>query len=184
MRLQFKLFAFLIAAAGWSMPASAQPAGELESYVLDNGLTVVIAPDHKVPKVAVTLQYRVGSVNEPAGPSGFAHLFEHLMFSGTPTYADIDATLSAQGLFYNATTEQDATTYFANGMASTLPVILSVQADQMANLGGDVTEAELNLERSVVLNEMRQTVLDAPAGAAFTALQTGIFPEGHPYHRA
>lgn len=110
-------------AASWSAVALAE-ARPVESYVLGNGLTVVVAPDHKVPKVAVTLRYRVGVANEPVGRSGFAHLFEHLMFSGTPTYPNIDATLSALGLSYNATTEEDKTTYIASGMASALPVIL------------------------------------------------------------
>ncbi len=187
MRALFKLpvVAGLVAIClAWTSVALAQPDEAIESYVLGNGLTVVIAPDHRVPKVAVTLRYRVGSANEPVGRSGFAHLFEHLMFAGTPTYPNIDATLSAQGLSYNATTEEDATTYYAAGMASALPVILSVQADQMGNIGASVTQSDFDTQRSVVLNEMRQNVLDSPGTAALTALQSGMFPADHPYHRA
>lgn len=176
--------AFLIAAgSSWIGTVHAQPA-PIESYVLDNGLTVVIAPDSKVPKVAVTLKYKVGVANEPAGRSGFAHLFEHLMFAGTPAYPDIDTILSAEGLSYNATTSEDETTYFAAGMAAALPVILSVYADQAANIGAAVTEEDLATQRAVVRNERRQNVLDSPGASAITALQTGMFPAGHPYHRA
>lgn len=156
----------------------------LESYTLGNGLRVVLMPDHKVPKVAVIVRYGVGSANEPSGRSGFAHLFEHLMYAGTPTYPAIDETLSAVGLINNAQTTEDGTIYYASGISSALPVILSVHADQMANIGAAASEEDLALQRSVVINEMRQNVLDAPGGAAFTALQAGMFPKGHPYSRS
>ena len=153
-------------------------------FTLDNGLEVLLAPDHKVPKVGMTLVYRVGGMNEPAGRSGFAHLFEHLMFSGTPEYPRIDDTYSALGVSNNAFTEDDRTVYIAGGLASALPVMLSVEADRMANLGADVTQAELDLQRNVVKNEIRQRVLDAPGQRGVIAMRAALFPRPHPYAEA
>lgn len=156
-----------------------------ESYQLANGLQVILAPDHKVPKVSLNLQYHVGSMTEPAGRSGFAHLFEHLMIlAGTPSYPKADATFTAAGIDFNGFTMEDSTTYVLSGMASTLPVMLSAYADQMANIGASVDQADLDLQRSVVLNEMRQNVLDSPGMSAVTALQSAMFPAGHPYSHA
>lgn len=163
------------------VPASAEPA--VTTYALDNGLKVVLAPDHRVPKVVMNLRYRVGSMNEPAGRSGFAHLFEHLMFSGTPAYPNIDFTHSSLGNNMNAWTTEDGTVYYIEGLASTLPTILAVEADRMANLGGDVDQRELDLQRSVVKNEMRQNVLDQAGASGWEAFWSGLFPKPHPYSR-
>ncbi|MDC9825739.1 pitrilysin family protein [Devosia sp. ZB163] len=153
-------------------------------YRLENGLEVVLAPDHKVPKVALSLIYRVGGMNEPAGRSGFAHLFEHLMFSGTKNYPDIDRTYSELGLSNNAFTSEDRTIYLADGLSSALPVLLSVEADRMANLGREVDQAEFDVERDVVKNEMRQTVLDSAGQSGMLALRSALFPAPHPYAKA
>jgi predicted Zn-dependent peptidase len=156
----------------------------LDSYQLANGLQVILIEDHKVPKVAVTVSYRAGAVNEPAGRSGFAHLFEHLMFTGTPAYPQVDATMTALGVEHSGYTIEDATVYYATGVASTLPVIVSVLADQMANIGSAVDQADLDLQRAVVINEMRENVLDAPAASAFEAFKAGLYQKPHPYSRA
>ena len=95
--------AFLASSAS-SQAQVEEAAPELTSYFLDNGLQVVLVPDHRVPKVAVTVNYRVGGVNEPEGRSGFAHLFEHLMFSGTDAWPEFDATFAALGISNNAFT--------------------------------------------------------------------------------
>lgn len=153
-------------------------------YSLENGLDVVLVPDHRVPKVVVDLSCRVGSMNEPPGRSGFAHLFEHLMFAGTPAYPDIDAIYGAEGIGLNAYTYEDRTLYYAEGMASTLPLILSVEADRMANQGAAITHEDLDLQRAVVLNEMRQNTLDTVNGSGVTALNAALFPAPHPYSRA
>lgn len=170
-----------LAVAEAPTPGVQQP---LTSYVLDNGLQVVLAPDHAVPKVAVATIVRVGGLNEPVGRSGFAHLFEHLMFTGTEAVPKIDETFSAIGLRNNATTSEDRTTYWEEGLSSTLPVMLSVDADRMANLGHDVSQQALDLQRSVVKNEMRQNVLDRAGQAGSLALTSGLFPAPHPYSRA
>src|SRR5262245_55220405 len=102
-----------------SLAAAVSPlvAGEVVHYRLDNGLEVILAPDSKVPKFGMTLVYRVGSSNEPAGRSGFAHLFEHLMFSGTAAYPKIDDVYSALGVANNAFTEEDRTRFVDEGLS-------------------------------------------------------------------
>lgn len=164
-------------AVGEDMPPVVQ-------YRLDNGLEVLLSPDKKVPKVGMALVYRVGGMNEPAGRSGFAHLFEHLMFSGTAKYPKIDDTYSALGIQNNAFTEEDRTIYVIDALASTLPVLLSVEADRMANLGGEVDQRELDVQRDVVKNEMRQTVLDSAGQPGMQALRSALFPAPHPYAEA
>lgn len=161
--------------------ARAGETPDIVQFTLPNGLQVLLAPDHKVPKVGLTLIYRVGGMNEPPGRSGFAHLFEHLMFSGTPAYPRIDDVYSMLGIDNNASTEDDQTIYIAGGLASALPVMLSVEADRMANLGNDVSQAELDLQRNVVKNEIRQNVLDAPGQRGAIALRAALFPKPHPY---
>ncbi len=181
LRRYFAGLLMLLCAAGM---ARAQDVPEVVQYTLPNGLEVLLSPDHKVPKVGLALSYQVGGMNEPPGRSGFAHLFEHLMFSGTPDYPRFDETYSALGLSNNAFTGDDGTTYVAGGLASALPVMLSVEADRMANLGGDVTQEEFDLQRNVVKNEMRQNVLDAPGQRGAVALRAVLFPAPHPYAEA
>jgi len=106
------------------------------------------------------------------------------MFSGTAKYPTIDEVYSRLGISYNATTEDDQTRYLADGLASALPVLLSVEADRMANLGGEVDQQELDLERNVVKNEMRQNVLDSPGQQGMLQLRTALFPAPHPYAEA
>jgi zinc protease len=171
----------VLAAVGASI---AQDAPPVVRFQLDNGLEVLLAPDRKVPKVGMSLIYRVGGMNEPAGRSGFAHLFEHLMFSGTAKYPRIADTYSALGISNNAFTEDDRTSYIADALASALPVLLSAEADRMANLGREVDQRELDLERDVVKNEMRQMVLDSAGRPAIEELRTALFPAPHPYAEA
>ena len=176
-----RFIASLIVALGaWS---GADAAELIESYTLPNGLKVVLAPDHNVPKVVMNVRYSVGSMNEPAGRSGFAHLFEHLMFSGTEAWPDAFAAHAALGNNINAWTMEDGTVYYVEGLSSNLPMILSLEADRMANLGGNVDQSELDLQRSVVKNEMRQNVLDQAGAAPWEAFWSGLFSKPHPYSR-
>jgi len=167
----------------WAQEASSDKATIIEHYRLKNGLEVVLAPDRRVPKVVLDIAYRVGSLNEPPGRSGFAHLFEHLMFSGTPAYPNIDEAYGAVGVGINAWTYQDKTLYYAEGLSSALPFMLALEADRMANQGLAIEQSDLDIQRDVVLNEMRQTVLDTPAAAGWEAMRSALYPEGHPYHR-
>lgn len=106
------------------------------------------------------------------------------MFSGTQKYPSIDETYSRLGISFNASTDDDQTRYVADGLASALPVLLSVEADRMANLGGEVDQTELDIERNVVKNEMRQNVLDSPGQQGVLQLRTALFPKPHPYAEA
>lgn len=177
-----RLYVVLVAVAGLAFASGAR-AQEPVSYTLDNGLQVVLAPDRDTPKVVMNLRYRVGSMNEPAGRSGFAHLFEHLMFSGTTTWPNVFGAHSALGNVINAWTMEDGTVYYVEGLSSSLPMILSLEADRMANLGSEVDQRELDLQRSVVKNEMRQNVLDQAGGSGFNAVWSALWPATHPYSR-
>ncbi|MGE0500018.1 MAG: M16 family metallopeptidase [Rhizobiaceae bacterium] len=179
-RLALAFGAFLVV----SGPASSADAPPMTRYTLDNGLEVVLAPDKRVPKVVTNLSYRVGGLNEPPGRSGFAHLFEHLMFSGTEAWPRFDDATSGIGITNNAWTAEDRTLYYMEGLSSTLPVILSIEADRMANLGRSVEQFELDVQRAVVKNEMRQNVIDSPASTGYEMLWSGLWPKGHPYSRA
>ncbi|MCA9848940.1 MAG: insulinase family protein, partial [Dehalococcoidia bacterium] len=168
------LLAALLAAPPIALPHHA--------FRLDNGLQVLVHVDARLPLVAVDLSYRVGSADEPPGRTGFAHLFEHLMFMGTaraPRGA-FDAWMEAEGAWNNAWTSEDRTDYYAVGPAHTLPLLLWLEADRMANLGGEVEQAELDLQRAVVKNEMRQNVLDQPGSSGWLGAWTGLFPRQHP----
>src|SRR5690606_7273633 len=164
--LAFFIVLLFLPAIGWTGEGN-----QLQTvrYTLDNGLQVVLAPDRRVPKVVMNLRYRVGSMNEPAGRSGFAHLFEHLMFSGTRAWPGVFDAHSAMGNDINAWTQEDATVYYVEGLSSGLPTILSIEADRMANLGGNVDQKKLDLQRNVVKNEMRQNVLDSAGASGWTA---------------
>jgi predicted Zn-dependent peptidase len=177
------ILAFTAAFGFWTAAYAAEPAAPITSYTLDNGLDVVLAPDHRAPKVVMNVRYSVGSMNEPAGRSGFAHLFEHLMFSGTEAWPNVFGAHSSVGNTINAWTMEDGTVYYVEGLSSALPMILSLEADRMANLGRNVDQAELDLQRSVVKNEMRQNVLDRAGGSGWEAFWSGLYPKPHPYSR-
>lgn len=153
-------------------------------YTLANGLTVVLAPSKTAQSVALVTKYKVGSANEAAGRSGFAHLFEHLMFEGTKAVPDFDKVVSGIGGENNAFTQEDTTTYYMTGPKEALPVFLRLDADRMANLANAVSQEDLDNQRQIVLNEMRQNVLDRPGGAAGAQAPTSLYPAGHPYAHA
>jgi zinc protease len=167
-------------------PLSAQETLDpnVTQYRLDNGVTVILAPSKTAQSVALVTQYGVGSANEAPGRSGFAHLFEHLMFEGTKAVPDFEKALSAAGGDSNAFTQEDATTYYMSGPKEALPLFLRLDADRMANLANSVSKEDLDNQRQVVLNEMRQNYLDRPGGAARAQTETALYPAGHPYAHA
>jgi zinc protease len=179
-----KYLAIAALALAFAGGTTAQETSPLIRYELDNGLDVILHRDDRVPKIAVNISYRVGAMNEPPGRSGFAHLFEHLMFAGTPTVPNIDEAYAHAGLSINAYTWPDRTTYHAEGLKTALPLVLSVEADRMANQGSAITQEDLDIQRGVVLNEMRQNVLDWVTGSALEAMLTGLQPPSHPYSRS
>ena len=154
-----------------------------EKFTLPNGLTVIVHEDRKAPLVAVSVWYHVGSKNEPEGKTGFAHLFEHIMFNGSENHdGEYFEPLEEVGVTdINGTTWLDRTNYFQTVPTPALERALFLESDRMGHLLGAVTQEKLDNQRGVVQNEKRQGE-NQPYGRAFEAIQKGIFPVGHPYH--
>ena len=153
-----------------------------ERFELDNGLTLLVHEDHKAPIVAVNVWYHVGSKNEHSGITGFAHLFEHLMFNGSENY-DGEWFLPlelAGGTDLNGTTWFDRTNYFQTVPTPALDRVLWMESDRMGHLLGAITQERLDEQRGVVQNEKRQGD-NQPYGQAGYLQLAGMFPEGHPY---
>ena len=153
-----------------------------ECFVLDNGLTVVVHEDHKAPIVAINTWYHVGSKNEKPGKTGFAHLFEHLMFGGSEhapgRYIDGMERIGATDL--NGTTNPDRTNYFENVPTSAVDFTLWMESDRMGHLLGALDQKTLDLQRGVVQNEKRQGE-NQPYGVTRQLLTQNTYPVGHPY---
>ncbi|MGW8282127.1 MAG: M16 family metallopeptidase, partial [Gemmatimonadota bacterium] len=162
--------------------ASADAPIPFTRFVLDNGLTVLVHEDHKAPIVAVNVWYHVGSKNEKVGKTGFAHLFEHLMFNGSENvdtdYFEVLEPLGATDL--NGTTNMDRTNYFQNVPTSALDLALWMESDRMGHLLGAIDQARLDEQRGVVQNEKRQGE-NQPYGRVWTEIYASTYPAGHPY---
>ena len=158
------------------------PEIKYESFKLDNGLTVIVHQDNKVPMVAVNIWYHVGSKNEKLGKTGFAHLFEHLMFNGTENYNNeyFEPFEKIGSTDQNGTTNSDRTNYFQNVPTNALDLALWMESDRMGHLLGVVDQDKLDEQRGVVQNEKRQGE-NQPYGKAFTRISESAFPKGHPY---
>jgi len=179
------LTAALAAAVSLGGLASAQtPEIDIpyESFELENGLTVVVHEDRKAPIVAVSIWYGVGSADEPAGRTGFAHLFEHLMFNGSENYNDDYfgpfEQVGATGM--NGTTWFDRTNYFQTVPTPALEMALWMESDRMTHLLGAIDQERLDEQRGVVQNEKRQGD-NQPYGMVEYSQLRALFPEGHPY---
>ncbi|MBI4700400.1 MAG: insulinase family protein [Deltaproteobacteria bacterium] len=153
-------------------------------YQLGNGLTVILHEDRAQPLVAVNIGVGVGSADESAGRTGFAHLFEHLMFMGTARVPEkmFDEWMELAGAANNAWTSTDRTGYHELGPSHSLPLLLWLEADRLAVLGAQMAQPKLDLQRGVVRNERRQTSENEPYGKAELRLPELLFPVGHPYH--
>lgn len=151
---------------------------------LPNGLRVVVSPDHTVPNVTVNLWVGVGSRHEQAGRTGFAHLFEHLMFQGSRNVRSGEhfEALMAEGGRLNATTWFDRTNYFETVPKGALELALWLEADRHAHLLDALTQENLDNQRDVVKEEKRQRYDNQPYGTALIDVYATVFPEGHPYH--
>jgi zinc protease len=151
-------------------------------YTLDNGLRLIVHEDSKAPIVAVNIWYHVGSKNERQGKTGFAHLFEHLMFNGSENFnEEIRKPLERAGVTgMNGTTFFDRTNYFETVPKNVLDMTLWLESDRMGHLLGVVDEAKLTQERGVVQNEKRQSE-NQPYGQAFNHILRNVFPPQHPY---
>ena len=170
-----------------AVQAANAPAVDIkyESFTLPNGLRVVVHTDRKAPIVAVNVWYHVGSKDEPAGRTGFAHLFEHLMFNGSENapgeffapFKDIGATNQ------NGTTNSDRTNYFENVPTTALDTALWMESDRMGHLLGAIDQKTLDEQRGVVQNEKRQGE-NQPYGQVWDELGKIMYPAGHPYHHS
>ena len=192
MRLEFVVLFLVLAlvtsgsAQSKSAPTKSVQKTEIdipyERFVLDNGLTVIVHEDHKAPIVAINTWYHVGSKNEKPGKTGFAHLFEHLMFGGSEhapgRYIDGMERIGATDL--NGTTNPDRTNYFENVPTSAVDFTLWMESDRMGHLLGALDQKTLDLQRGVVQNEKRQGE-NQPYGVTRQLLTQNTYPAGHPY---
>ncbi len=153
-----------------------------EKFVLDNGLTLIVHEDHKAPIAAVNVWYHVGSKNEKVGKTGFAHLFEHLMFNGSENYDDdyFQVLERAGATDLNGTTNRDRTNYFQNVPVNALDQVLWMESDRMGHLLGAIDQEKLDEQRGVVQNEKRQGE-NQPYGKAWGTIAANTYPQGHPY---
>ena len=168
-----------------TLPASAQaPRLDYERFQLPNGLDVVLHRDPSTPFVSVNTWYHVGSGAEQPGRTGFAHLFEHLMFEGSGHVPEgaIDAWLEEVGGGANGSTTVDRTNYTIDAAANALELALYLDADRMAHLLDAMSPATVEGQRGVVMNERRQRYENAPYGLAFPVLGQYLYSEDHPYH--
>mgnify|MGYP000149498199 CR=1 FL=1 len=150
---------------------------------LPNGLTLIVHEDHSAPLASVNVWYHVGSGDEKPGRTGFAHLFEHLMFMGSEhaPYPEFDRRLEAAGANNNGSTAEDRTNYYEEGPANALELMLWLEADRMGWMLPTMDSAKVDLQRDVVKNERRQRVENQPYGMAFDHLPGMLYPKGHTY---
>jgi zinc protease len=187
-------FTLALTGAATAPPAAAQGAASgaqasstaldipYTQFVLPNGLTLLVHEDHKAPIVAVNIWYHVGSKNEQIGHTGFAHLFEHLMFNGTEHYDDdyFKPLEKVGATDLNGTTNNDRTNYFENVPTSALDLALYMESERMGHLLGVLDSAKLNEQRGVVQNEKRQGE-NQPYGQVYNIITENTYPAGHPY---
>lgn len=172
---------FVLCALG--RPSVAQIKIPFETYKLPNGLTVILSVDRTTPTVAVNVWYHVGSKNEAPGRTGFAHLFEHVMFTGSGhvPYGLHDKLTEGVGGGNNGTTNNDRTNYFETVPSNYLETMLWLESDRMGFLLDKLDIAKLNAQRDVVKNERRQNYDNQPYGRVSEILSAAMYPKGHPY---
>jgi len=181
-----KIILALLLVSSQALAGSGKPAGSIDipyrKFVLKNGLTLIVHEDHKAPIVAVNVWYHVGSKNEKTGRTGFAHLFEHIMFNGTEHFDDdyfkALEKVGASGL--NGTTSEDRTNYFEDVPRDALDFALWMESERMGHLLGVLTQAKLDEQRGVVQNEKRQKE-NQPYSVAYRLVTKNTWPAGHPY---
>jgi zinc protease len=176
-------FAAAIAAIALPATAAERLSVPYELFRLDNGLTVIVHEDHSAPVASVNTWYHVGSGREVPGRTGFAHLFEHLMFEGSANVPEgmFDRWLEAVGGRNNGSTDNDRTNYWENVPANAVELPLFLESDRMGYLLDVVSPALVDGQRDVVKNERRQSYENRPYGMVWDRLPGLLFPEGHPY---
>src|SRR3954471_8219147 len=173
---------------GQSAPSAGRmsdvPDIQFEKYSLPNGLDVIMSEDHRLPLVAVNVWYHVGPANEEPGRTGFAHLFEHMMFQGSK-HAEGDShfkPVEGAGGSLNGTTGFDRTNYFETLPANQLELALWLESDRMGYLLDDLDQEKLSNQQDVVRNERRQSIENRPYGIVDEKMYQMLFPAGHPYY--
>ncbi|MBK9367733.1 MAG: insulinase family protein [Deltaproteobacteria bacterium] len=185
MKSTLPLAALLAAAFTGPVASAAELSIPHEIYTLDNGLTVILAPDNDVPIVQVNVWYHVGSAEEVVGRTGFAHLFEHLMFQGSEhNNNDYFQPLQEVGGQVNGTTNLERTNYFEGVPSEYLPLALWAEADRMGYLLPALSQERLDNQKEVVRNERRQRYENRPYGTVWVTLLDNVFPESHPYNHS
>jgi zinc protease len=170
-----------------SVALQAQQAPKLDvpntQFTLPNGLHVILHEDHTVPILTVNVWYHVGSAREKPGRTGFAHLFEHLMFMGSAhaKYGEFDRLLESAGGTNNASTAEDRTNYFMDVPSNALDLALFLESDRMGFLLDAMSPKTVDAQRDVVKNERRESFENAPYGTASLELSQMLYPKGHPY---
>jgi len=176
----------MLALAASAFAQTPPPKLELKytQFTLPNGLTVIFHEDHSVPIATVNMWYHVGSAREKQGRTGFAHLFEHLMFmgSGHVKPGEFDAWLEAAGGDNNGSTETDRTNYWINVPSNAVDLALFLESDRIGYLLDSMTPKTVDAQRDVVKNERRQSYENRPYGMAEVMMSEMLYPQGHPYH--
>ena len=171
-----------------SAEASAEialPTIKFEKYTLPNGLVVILSEDHRLPLVSTNIWYHVGPANEVPGRTGFAHLFEHMMFEGSkhvPGNSHIRFLEAAGASDLNGTTDFDRTNYFETLPSNQLELALWLESDRMGYLPDKLDQASLTNQQDVVRNERRQSIENSPYGIVEEGVYHLLFPKSHPYH--
>ena len=163
----------------------ALPTIKFEKYTLPNGLVVILSEDHRLPLVSTNIWYHVGPANEVPGRTGFAHLFEHMMFEGSkhvPGNAHIRYLEAAGASDLNGTTDFDRTNYFETLPSNQLELALWLESDRMGYLPDKLDQASLTNQQDVVRNERRQSIENSPYGIVEEGVFHMLFPKSHPYH--
>ena len=162
----------------------AQISVENETFKLSNGLNVILHEDHSAPLVSVNIWYHVGSKNEVRGKSGFAHLFEHMLFKGSKNVPDgtMDRIIDGAGGRNNGSTTDDRTNYWENTPSNYLESLLWIESDRMGWLLSGIDMEKLDNQRDVVKNERRQNFENRPYGLVWQNIYFKLYPEDHPYH--
>lgn len=174
----------LAALAFFTAAGRAQLSVPYQKYTLPNGLDVILHEDHTLPLVSVNTYYHVGSGNEKPGRTGFAHLFEHLMFEGSANVPEgkFDEWLEAAGGNNNGSTNSDRTNYWQDAPSNALELAIFLEADRMGGLLKTMSPEKVDGQRDVVKNERRQSYENRPYGMAEIAISELLYPPSHPYH--
>ncbi len=181
----FAVVLFVTASVSAQMSADKLPPIKYKEYTLKNGLRVIMHEDKSTPIVAVNVFYHVGSKNETDGRTGFAHLFEHMMFQGSKNYSDgYLGAIDEVGGNVNGTTNEDRTYYYEVVPSNFLERALYLEADRMGGLLDALTQEKLDNQRDVVKNERRQRIDNVPYGTASEKIGEIMYPVGHPYHHS